>query len=357
LNWRNPAVREAMYGVLRFWLDRGVDGFRVDVLWLLIKDDRYRDNPVNPAWREGESSYDRVLPLYTSDRPEVHEIVAEMRTVLDGYGERVLIGEIYLPVERLVTYYGAGLRGAHLPFNFALIQTAWKADAIAQLIRDYERALPPGAWPNWVLGNHDQRRIASRVGPEQARVAALLLLTLRGTPTLYYGDELGMLDVAIPPAAVRDPAELRQPGIGIDPERTPIPWDPSPNGGFTSGTPWLPLGEHQSANVATLERDPASILTLYRRLIALRKEQPALSDGSLEEIASNGDVLSYARRLGTDVLDIVLNLSREEQRVETRGGRIVLSTSPARTEERIDGDVTLEPGEGIIISRRSDGPS
>ncbi len=195
LNWRNAAVRTAMYEALRFWLDRGVDGFRVDVLWLLIKDDLYRDNPVNPAWHAGESSYDRVLPLYTSDRPEVQAIVAEMRSVLDAYTGRVLIGEIYLPIKRLVAYYGNHLHGAQLPFNFALIQTAWNADAIAGIVRQYTAALPKGAWPNWVLGNHDQPRIATRVGAPQARVAALMLLTLRGTPTMYYGDELGMFDV------------------------------------------------------------------------------------------------------------------------------------------------------------------
>ena len=197
LNWRNPAVRAAMYEVLRFWLDRGVDGFRVDALWLVIKDDRFRDNPHNPAYEPGRNSHDRLLPLYTADRPEIHDVVAEMRSVLDEYDGRVLIGETYLPFERLVTYYGRDLRGAHLPFNFALIDTAWNAPALAAAICEYEAALPAGAWPNWVLGNHDKPRIASRVGAAQARVAAMLLLTLRGTPTLYYGDEIGMADVIL----------------------------------------------------------------------------------------------------------------------------------------------------------------
>jgi alpha-glucosidase len=291
------------------------------------------------------------LPLYTSDRPEVHEIVAEMRAVLEGYGDRVLIGEIYLPVERLVTYYGRDLRGAHLPFNFALIGTAWNADALAALIREYEAALPAGAWPNWVLGNHDKPRIASRVGAAQARVAAMLLLTLRGTPTLYYGDELCMCDVAIPPEAVRDPAERRQPGIGMgrDPERTPIPWDSSPRGGFTTGDPWLPLGEHEARNVATLSTDATSILALYRELVALRKTERVLIAGTLDAVAAHGSVLSYERRLGPDIVHVVLNLGHDPQRVPTSAERIVLSTTLTRTGESIDGELALAPDEGVIL--------
>ena len=195
LNWRNPAVKAAMFDVLRFWLQKGVDGFRVDVMWMIIKDDQFRDNPPNPGYHAGLSSNHRFLPVYNSNRPEVHAIVAEMRSVIDQFSDRVLIGEIYLPVAQLMTYYGKHLEGANLPFNFHLLQCAWSADAIAQVIGDYDRALPEGAWPNWVLGNHDQPRIASRVGKQQARVAAMLLFTLPGTLTMYYGEEIGMTNV------------------------------------------------------------------------------------------------------------------------------------------------------------------
>src|SRR6201987_4660420 len=215
LNWRNRAVVEAMFDVLRFWLRKGVDGFRVDVMWLMIKDDQFRDNPPNPGYRPGQPSNHRVLPLYNSNRPEVHELVAKMRAVVDENHGRVLIGEIYLPVEQLMTYYGTGLQGAHLPFNFLLLQSAWSAEAIAQIISDYDRALPQGAWPNWVLGNHDNTRIATRIGSRQALVAAMLLLTLPGTLTMYYGEELGMTNVPIPPEEVQDPAEKNEPGIGM----------------------------------------------------------------------------------------------------------------------------------------------
>ncbi|MGH8662777.1 MAG: alpha-amylase family glycosyl hydrolase, partial [Burkholderiales bacterium] len=224
LNWRNPEVVEAMLRVLRFWLERGVDGFRVDVLWHLVKDEHFGDNPPNADWREGMDPYNALVPLQTTDRPEVHDIVRRMRRLLDEYRERVLIGEIYLPLERLMQYYGAELQGAHLPFNFQLLSAPWDAAHLAGLLAEYERLLPEGAWPNWVLGNHDRPRIASRVGLAQARVAAMLLLTLRGTPTIYYGDELGMRNVSIPPGEVQDPFECRVPGLGLgrDPVRTPM---------------------------------------------------------------------------------------------------------------------------------------
>ena len=243
LNWRNRDVREAMYDVLRFWLERGVDGFRVDVIWHLIKDAQFRDNPPNPNYHTGQQPYARLDPVYTTDRPEVHEVIGEMRQVVDAYADRVLIGEIYLPVERLVAYYGVDLEGVHLPFNFQLLQCDWNARAILDLVREYEALLPDGGWPNWVLGNHDHHRIASRVGSAQARVAAMLLLTLRGTPTMYYGDEIGMQDGIVPPDLVQDPFEKRVPGIGVgrDPARTPMQWDASANASFTCGTPWLPV--------------------------------------------------------------------------------------------------------------------
>src|ERR1043165_5601448 len=208
LNWRNPDVRAAMYDLMRFWLRRGVDGFRVDVIWHLVKDDQFRDNPPNPAFRPGDPPHHAVVPLYTADRPEVHDVIAGMRRVVNEFSDRVLIGEIYLPVERLVAYYGRDLSGVHLPFNFALLGAPWPPRQLATVVDEYEAALPAGGWPNWVLGNHDKPRLASRIGLEQARPAAMLLLTLRGTPTIYYGDEIGMEQVPIARKDVRDPFEV-----------------------------------------------------------------------------------------------------------------------------------------------------
>jgi alpha-glucosidase len=280
LNWRNPDVRAAMFDAMRFWLDRGVDGFRVDILWHLIKAADFPDNPANADWRDGMADKERVLQRHSTDQPEVFAIAEEMRRLADVYGDRVLIGEIYLPIERLMAYYGKQMDGVHLPFNFQLIEARWEARHLHDLIAEYEAALPTGGWPNWVLGNHDRPRIASRVGEAQARVAAMLLLTLRGTPTIYYGDELGLADVPIPAEAVQDPRELREPclGFGRDPVRTPMPWDNSPNAGFTDGVPWLPLNrDWRTRNVAAEAADRASMLHLYRDLLRLRRAHPALS--------------------------------------------------------------------------------
>ena len=354
LNWRNPEVREAMLGVLRFWLDRGVDGFRIDALRQLIKDDRFRDNPPNPDHREGGSPYDALLPVYSTDRPEAHAAIREMRDALAEYGEDLLlIGELYLPVDRLVTYYGEDNSGVHLPFNFHLISTPWNARSIAELVETYEAALPPGGWPTWVLGNHDRSRIASRVGVEQARVAAMLLLTLRGTPTLYYGDEIGMRDGDIPPELVQDPWEKNVPGIGLgrDPERTPMQWDAGPNAGFTTGVPWLPVADdHRTNNVATQRDDPRSMLTLHRRLLALRRAEPALAIGSFAPVEDTGGVLAYHREHGNKRFLVALNLGPEPRRLRLDGGgRVALSTHLDRKGEEPGGVLELCGDEGVIL--------
>ena len=357
LNWRNHDVRNAMYDVLRFWLDRGVDGFRVDVLWMLIKDDQLRDNPGNPAFRQGSATQNRLIPLYNVDRPEVHGVVAEMRHVLDAYGDRVLIGEIYLPIDRLVSYYGDALQGAHLPFNFQLLSASWNAPDIARIISDYETALPVGAWPNWVLGNHDISRVASRVGAAQARVAGMLLLTLRGTPTIYYGEELGLEDVPMTPESVQDPYERKQPGLGLgrDPERTPMPWDSSVRAGFTSGTPWLPLAaDHEERNVQVQTHDPQSILALYRRLIELRRQHQALRIGVLEAVAAEGHVLLYQRTDGIERLAVVLNMGHEPCRLACPNlpsrAQILLSTLLDRCNEGVGPTISLRADEGLILA-------
>jgi alpha-glucosidase len=352
LNWRNSAVQAAMFDVLRFWLRRGVDGFRVDVMWLMIKDDEFRDNPPNPGYCPGQRSGNRVLPVYNSNRPEVHELVARMRAVVDEYHERVLIGEIYLPVEQLMNYYGADLKGANLPFNFLLLQCAWSAEAIAPIISEYNSALPPGAWPNWVLGNHDYTRIATRVGSRQARIAAMLLLTLPGTLTMYYGEELGMTNVPIPPDEVQDPAEKNQPGLGLgrDPERTPMPWDGSAFGGFTTGRPWLPLGaDHEQVNVAVLEQDSASILHLYRKLIDLRRNRPALVFGEMQLVSADNGVLRFERRGEKDRILVLLNMSANSVRTSVEDGTILASTGFDRDREQVNGVVEMTAAEGIVI--------
>lgn len=348
LNWRNPELRAAMFEALRFWLERGVDGFRIDVLWHMVKAADFPDNPVNPDYRPGMGEMHRVRQLHSTDQPEVHQIASEMRKLADEYGDRVLVGEIYLPIAKLMDYYGtAKAPGVHLPFNFQLIDAPWDAPALAAMIAEYEAALPPGGWPNWVLGNHDRPRIAARVGEDQARIAAMLLLTLRGTPTLYYGDEIGIADVMIPPDQVYDPRELREPGIGLgrDPVRTPMAWDASPNAGFSASDPWLPLhADWRTRNVMT----QSPLLDLYRRLLALRRERPALSIGDWAAVQGSEDVLAYERRHDGERMLIVLNLSDRPQPFaipEWAEGLDVLLSARGGADPAV-----LGPNEGMILA-------
>ncbi len=341
---------------MRFWLRRGVDGFRVDVLWHLIKDDQFRDNPPNPKYTRGRPIYESLIPLYTTDRPEMQGLLAEMRGVVDEFGDRLLIGEIYLPLDRLVSYYGRDLRGVHLPFNFALLPASWRAETIVRLIGEYEKALPKGGWPNWVLGNHDWPRIAGRVGPEQARTAAMLLLTLRGTPTIYYGDEIGMPQAEIPFERVRDRFERVAPGQGLgrDGSRTPMQWDDSKYAGFSEAEPWLPLADAPGdLNVADQRADPTSVYQLYRQLIVLRRSRNALLTGSYFPLLSQDDLLLFGRRCEDESLLVALNLGGRPELADFGNqpleGKLLLSSHLDREGEEVRGTIDLRPNEGVVI--------
>jgi alpha-glucosidase len=326
----------------------------------MVKAADFPDNPLNPDYRPAMGDMHRVLQLHSTDQPEVHAIAADMRAIADSYGakgrgERVLIGEVYLPVDRLMRYYGRERAEVHLPFNFQLIDASWEARALATLIAGYESALPPGGWPNWVLGNHDRPRVATKRGQAQARVAAMLLLTLRGTPTLYYGDELGLSDVAIPPAQIEDPRELREPGLGLgrDPVRTPLPWDGSQNAGFTTAEPWLPLNEDwPTRNVARMVGEPHSILTLYRRLLAIRRAHPALSIGNVTLLDTEDEVLAYERRQGAERLIVALNLAGRSRHLalpDWKSDFQPLLSTVAGAPLAGDGSLLLRADEGVIL--------
>ena len=338
LNWRNPEVRAAMLDVLRFWKARGVDGFRVDAMRQVLKDPELRDNPAAPGWDGPADVYRALVPEFTTDLDEVQEVVAAIRSEIGD--EHLFMAEVTAPVERLVRYYGANGDGAHLPFNFHLIGVEWTPRAIADLVERYEAALPDGAWPNWVLGNHDQPRVASRVGPGQARAAAMLLLTLRGTPTLYYGDELGMVDVEVPAERVVDPD-------GRDPERSPMPWTGAPGRGFCPDDvePWLPFGD-PAVNVEAQEADPRSMLALHRRLLALRRERDDLALGDYATLSAGPAVLAYRRGEGTIV---ALNLSDAPAAAALTGEILLTTELDGREGERAGGELALRPGEGAVL--------
>lgn len=357
LNWRNPQVREAMYDVLRFWFDRGVDGFRIDVLSKLLKDEQFRDNPPNPEWKPGDPPYARQLNVYTGDLPDTHVLVREMRSLAEQYGDRVLIGELYLPVDRLVQYYGEQLDEVQLPFNFQFVTLpTWEASIIRQVVEDYEEALPQGAWPNWVLGNHDRARIATRVGRDQAGTAQMLLLTLRGTPTCYYGDELGMQNVPIPPELMHDPEGKEQPRYSRDPIRTPMQWDESAHAGFCPPevTPWLPVADdYKTHNVAVEQSDPRSFLTLVQTLLSLRRSLPALVVGSQQSIdQTNPMCFVYQRQHAEQRCLVAMNFSEQDQVVtlpEQGQGRVLLSTHLDREGFIALAELHLRGNEGLLI--------
>ncbi len=358
LNWRNPQVQEAMLNMMRFWLNKGVDGFRIDVMWHMIKDERFRDNPINPDYQPHMPTCDMVFQVYSTDQPEVHDIVNKMRNVLEEYDERMMIGEIYLPINKLVSYYGTSdIKGAHLPFNFQLLMLPWDSRKISLAITEYEGALPLQGWPNWVLGNHDQVRIASRVGKHQARIAAMLLLTLRGTPTIYYGEEIGMRDVPIPFNEVQDPQGLNMPdkNLSRDPARTPMQWNPNINSGFTHGKPWLRIDRHyKQYNVETESLDFTSMLILYQGLIKLRQSEPSLLYGHYIPVYTDHQMIAYIRGTeGHDRFLIMLNFThrpcyfRTEQDIYT--GTIELATSPDLVGHKMNKTIELHGDEGIII--------
>ncbi|MCS6907327.1 MAG: alpha-glucosidase [Anaerolineales bacterium] len=310
LNWRNPAVREALYEVMHFWLQRGVDGFRLDVANAYFKDALFRDNPP----RLGLRGYDRQRHVYDKDQPELLEVYAQMRQILESYGERMCVGEMLDgDPETYARYCGEGK--LHLVFDFNFTHQPWHPAAFQRAVLRTEKSLPPSAWPCYTLSNHDLSRHVSRYGgrypEERAKVAAAMLLTLRGTPFLYQGEEIGMRDGKVAYSQIQDPPGKRYYPFykGRDPARTPIPWDGSPGGGFTTGTPWLPLNpDYRRINVAAQREDPSSVLSFYRKLIWLRKRSLALRRGAFEPLQKrprNGWI--YLRRTEAQTVLVALN--------------------------------------------------
>jgi len=268
-----------------------------------------------------------------------------------------LIGEIYLPFGELVEYYGPELdTGLHLPYNFHLILTPWDALHVFAGVNMYEASLPPFAWPDWVVGNHDKSRVATRVGLEQARIAAILLLTLRGTPTMYYGDEIGMRDVVVPPEQAHDPVEKTYPGRGFgrDPGRSPMQWNAKRDAGFSPGRPWLPIADdYEQVNVEKQKKDAHSMLAFYRRLLQLRQEQPALQVGRYKPAGEHGNLLAFFREDEETRLLVAVNFGGSGgelviPRHMNAAGEVILSTHDGRVGDPVSHRIRLGPNEGII---------
>jgi alpha-glucosidase len=354
LNWRNAAVRAAMFEVMQFWLDRGVDGFRVDASAVLIKDALLRDNPANPDADDKTPPPQRLTPVFTDDRPEAMKCLEQLRGVLDEYGNRLLCGEVQGKTDRIGHFYGNSQGRLHLPLNFALLDSEWNALSLQATIDAYFNAIPSDAWPVWVIGGHDKQRVASKIGQAQARVLAMLLLTLKGTPFFFMGDEMGAERVPIPPERISDPFEKLVGGFGLnrDPERVPMRWDGSETGGFTTGVPWLPLGD-RARNVRDQRGDSRSLLQLYRALIEVRGQHSCLSRGEHRPLRSQNDVLAYERVDEDATILVILNIAAEPRLWVWHGkGVRLLSTFLDRDEAAIGGSLLLRGGEGLVVAVR-----
>jgi len=334
LDWWNPDVRREFEGILRFWLDRGVAGFRIDVAHALIKDRELRDDPVTG---------DGLRNVYSMNRPETHEILRSWRALCDAYEpSRVLVGEAFVTdVPDWARFYGSGDDELNLAFNFALVHAPFDADSLRSVVSATEAALPDDARSCWVGSNHDIGRMTTRwCGGDEAlaRCALLLLLTLRGTPCLYFGDEIALADGHVPPERVRDVTEPSR-----DPCRTPMPWTPS--GGWTD--PWLPLAD-TTRNIEDERSDPESTLTFTRDLIALRRVLPDLQAGAYRELEAPRDAWAWERGSGVVV---VVNLGREPCDIDGVDGSIALATSRTREGDRASGRLRLAPAEGAVVRR------
>ncbi|HEY6736336.1 MAG TPA: alpha-amylase family glycosyl hydrolase [Candidatus Saccharimonadia bacterium] len=320
LNWRNPQVRREMLDVLRFWLNKGVDGFRTDAVYNLLKDPEWRDDPPNPSYRPGLSDpAERFLRVHSAGQAELPQLIGSFCDILSEKPGSFLLSEAYLNIPDLHKLYEACKRHpVHAPFNFNLMSLSWGASYYRSFIDEYEASLGPHDWPNYVLGNHDRHRLVTRIGEARAKLLAILQLTLRGLPVIYYGEELGLSDVNIPTKLLRDPWEKRVPGMGLgrDGARTPLPWTGSGEG-FTTNEPWLPLGRNVvNHNVKLEDRDPGSFLSLYRHLIHLRTVMPALADGAYRSLVSdNPYVYAYLRETPLQRVVVVLNFDAHAAKV------------------------------------------
>lgn len=340
LNWRNPEVEHAMHQVLRFWQDRGVDGFRIDVAHRIAKDPELRDNPPAvsppPAYKS-EMQYHTLEHIHDQAHPDIHGMYHRLRKVVDSHpsGSSYTVGEIHdFDWKHWVTYYGNNDE-LNQPYNFVLLDTKLDAAKIRAAISGMEAVLPDWAWPNWVFSNHDEKRPITQFGRPGSRAAALMLLTLRGTPTIYMGDEIGMEDIDVPAAQQQDPWGRRMPGLGRDGNRSPMQWNDQPHAGFSSPeapATWLPVHpNYRSVNVEQAKKEPDSHFGMYRRLLEYRRNNPSLVWGDIELVELGGGAsnpLVYRRRHpGATTQLVVINLSDEPVDNPATGSPVGVATS------------------------------
>ena len=359
LNWENPQVREEMKKVLRFWLDLGVDGFRMDAVNHMAKDlEHFRDEPLREGGVEG--TYDGHVRKYTKFGPQLVPYLQELADVVESYPDKkiffeaIVDGSLGSVAEQFRRLYDVNPRIA-VPFNFGGLWTAWGAKPYGDYIREFEGMIKPGDISAYCFSNHDQPRIASRFGRQQARIIAMLTLTLPGVPTVYYGDEIGMENVPITPDQRTDMSY--QEGIfgGRDPFRTPMQWDATEYSGFSSVKPWLPLAkDYKKRNIKTERHQADSVFTLYRHLLFIRNRDETMIKGDYKEhlIDEKKNVLVYERNYESSSYIVALNFSNRIRRVRVpyKAHHVVLSTQPTKQPKvRVHGWVTLRPYEGLIL--------
>src|SRR4051794_12289194 len=339
--------------VLGFLLRPGAVGFRVEAGAVLLEDELLRDDPPDPEATKETPPPQRLKRLFTDDLPQTMACLEELRAVIDEFDDRVLAGEVQGKTDRIGHFYGEKNPRLHLPLNFALLDTAWDALSLQGAIDAYLRSLPEGAWPDWVIGGHDKKRIAGQLGQKRARTLAMLLFTLKGTPFFFAGDEIGMESVEIPADAVKDPFEKLLPGYGLnrDSERSPMRWDAGANGGFTTAKPWLPMGNDVAArNVAVQQADPRSLLSLYRRVIELRRHEPALTEGEYVPVRSRNGILAFRRRLREEEILVLLNIAPDPRSWDGLPSvRLLLSTDGDRRDGPRRTTILLQGDEGLVL--------
>jgi len=322
LNWRNPEVYDEMMNVFRYWADREVDGFRLDVFNQYFKDAKFRDNPS----KFGLRPFDRQVHLYDTNQPEMMQAVADIRSILDGYPERYVVGETFLADSKLTASY-CGPGKLHAAFDFSLLRSPWKPARFLDAILRQEKELSLEAWPNHVLNNHDTRRSATRFrardDDEKLKVAAAMLLTLRGTPFLYYGEEIGMRDIHVSRAEIQDPVGKRYwpLPVGRDGCRSPMQWTSEPYSGFSTAAPWLKVHPgYPNRNVESQRKDPRSLLNFYKSLLRLRRSHNALRRGIFIPLNHEPQrVLAYLRQDSDSRILVALNFARHRSRLALGG--------------------------------------
>lgn len=357
LNWSNPNVVEKMLNVLRFWLDRGVNGFRVDAPYHIFKNQKLLDEPLNPKFIQGkDEEYKKNKHIYTAWLPESFAMMTKFADVIQEYDHRFMVSEAWGTMDDLVKLYKTVGWKYYAPFNFSLLKLPWKADIHKKYIDAYDKKLGDEYMPCYVIGNHDKSRTVTRIGEPQARVAAMLELTLRGIQFIYYGEEIGMSDTKIPKKLIKDPFEILSPGLGLgrDPQRTPMQWNKDSNAGFSAISPWLPINSNfKKINTEVENKDPNSMLNLYKLLIKLHKHHKALYDGEYipqKQLAKN--VFAFKRKSQDEEVLVILNFDNKKKNISMPySGRVIANTlnvPKPNTNINLE-NYELKPNEGLLL--------